>query len=106
MLIKNFLRKILMLRYKFGYNKIHYIGKNVNLPINMIISWGQNIDIQHNTSIGGGSILYATNEKISIGHHVVIGRNVRIVTGNHERRLGMFCRDITEPLKNHNIGLD
>ena len=48
----------------------------------------------------------ATNAQLVIGHHVVASHNLKIITGDHERRVGMFCNTITEAIKNHDLGLD
>lgn len=67
---------------------------------------GGNINIQHDTHIGTGAVLYAITSKITIGHYVVASHNLKIITGDHERRVGTFCNSITEATKNHHIGLD
>lgn len=105
-IINKFKSFLIHIKYSIGRNKIGNIGKNVSLPWKMIIGGGKNIDIHENTHIGTGAVLYAINSKITIGHHVVVSHNLKIITGDHERRVGMFCKSITEDLKNHNIGLD
>ena len=37
---------------------------------------------------------------------MVSSHNLKIITGDHERRIGTFCSSITEVTKNHNLGLD
>ena len=37
---------------------------------------------------------------------MVASHNLKIITGDHERRIGTFCSSITEVTKNHNLGLD
>ena len=37
---------------------------------------------------------------------MVASHNLKIITGDHERRVGTFCSTITEATKNHNLGLD
>lgn len=109
MKVVNYIKsKIINIKYRFfvGGNKIGVLGENVSLPWNMIVSGGHNIEIQHDTHIGVGAVLYATNAKIKIGHHVVASHNLKIITGDHERRVGSFCSSITESTKNHNLGLD
>ncbi|MEY8686516.1 acetyltransferase [Bacteroides sp. AN502(2024)] len=98
--------KLINLKYTTGRNKIGHIGDNVSLPWKMIIGGGGNIDIQYNTHIGTGAVFYAITSKITIGHHVVASHNLKIITGDHERRVGTFCNSITEDIKNHHIGLD
>ncbi|MCE8781016.1 acyltransferase [Bacteroides thetaiotaomicron] len=97
--------KLINLKYNTGRNKIGHIGDNVSLPWKMIIVGG-NINIQHDTHIGTGAVLYAITSKITIGHYVVASHNLKIITGDHERRVGTFCNSITEATKNHHIGLD
>lgn len=99
-------RNLILMKYRFGSNRISFIGNNVTLPRNMVIGGGENIEIQHDTNIGRGAVLYAINSKIRIGHHVVAAHNLKVITGDHERRVGSFCSSITEIQKNHNIGLD
>lgn len=48
----------------------------------------------------------APNASITIKHNVVASENLKIITGDHERRVGLFCNNITEAIKKHNIGLD
>lgn len=104
--IKTITKKLLRWRLYFGNSRISYIGSNVALPFNIRISGGENIIIQSNVSIGHGAVFMATNASITIKHNVIASHNLRIVTGDHERRVGVFCNNITEASKNHNIGLD
>lgn len=104
--IKKLKLKLIRSKYSIGKNRIGFIGNNVSLPSKMIVGGGKNIYIGHNTHIGTGAVLYAINSKISIGHHVVASHNLKIITGDHERRVGTFCSSIVEATKNHNIGLD
>jgi len=67
---------------------------------------GKNISVEHDSHIGTGAVLYAINAKITICSNVVASHNLKIITGDHERRIGAFCNSITEATKNHNIGLD
>lgn len=48
----------------------------------------------------------AKNAKIRIGHNVVASHNLKIISGDHERRIGIFCNNITEINKNKSLGLD
>lgn len=97
---------LIRLKYSVGKNKIAKLGTNVSLPWKMVVGGGKNINIQHDTHIGMGAVLYAINSKINIGHHVVASHNLKIITGDHERRVGIFCSSITESAKNHKLGLD
>lgn len=98
--------KLIRFKYSIGRNKIGVLGDNVSLPFKMVIGRGKNINIQHDTHIGRGAVLYAINAKINIGHHVVTSHNLKIITGDHERRVGTFCSSIKEATKNHDLGLD
>lgn len=51
-------------------------------------------------------MLFATNAKIVIKSNFIASHNLKIITGDHERRIGRFCASITEAEKNHNIALD
>jgi acetyltransferase-like isoleucine patch superfamily enzyme len=81
-------------------------GKNVNIPSDVIVSGGANITIYDNVSCGPGLVLFATNAKIVIKSNFIASHNLKIITGDHERRIGRFCASITEAEKNHNIALD
>ena len=105
-LFNNIKAKIIRLKYSIGRNRIGKLEKEVTLPWEMTIGGGDNIEIQHNTHIGTGAVLYANNAKIKIGHHVVASHNLKIITGDHERRIGLFCNSITDAKKNKSIGLD
>lgn len=81
-------------------------GKNVNIPSDVIVSGGANITIYDNVSCGPGLVLFATNATIVIKSNFIASHNLKIITGDHERRIGRFCASITEAEKNHNIALD
>ena len=98
--------KLRRLKFYYGPNKIGYIGSNVKFPRDMIIAGGQNVEIHSSTSLGKGAVLFAKNAKICIGHNVIASHSLKIITGDHERRIGVFCNEITECMKNHEIGLD
>lgn len=101
--IKNILRKILR---KDIRKQIGSIGSNVYIPSDTIISGGSNIQLYDNVSFGVGTVLFATNARIVIKQWFVASHNLKIITGDHERRVGRFCASITEKDKNHNIALD
>ena len=48
----------------------------------------------------------ASGASITIKHNVVASHNLKIITGDHERRVGVFCNTITSATKNYNLGLD
>ena len=48
----------------------------------------------------------AVNAGITIKHNVVASENLRIITGGHERRIGVFCNAITESNKNLELEQD
>lgn len=105
--LRQFIKRLLNRKVYYGKNKIGHIGDNVTLPFNILIpGGGENISIGNNTVIGTGATFMATNAKIFISHHVVASHNLKIITGDHERRVGMFCNTITEAIKNHDLGLD
>lgn len=107
MSIKNIIKKLLNHKIYYGKQKIKHIGKNVYLPHNIIVSGGgQNIEIQDNVSIGTGAVFMAPNAHILIKHHVVASHCLKIITGDHERRVGLFCNSITETIKDKTINLD
>lgn len=101
--IKNILRKILR---KDIRKQIGSIGSNVYIPSDTIISGGDNIQLHDNVSFGIGTVLFATNARIVVKKWFVASHNLKIITGDHERRVGRFCASITEKDKNHNIALD
>lgn len=104
--IKATVKRLLNWNVYYGKCKIGFLGENVNIPYGINISGGENINIQDNVSIGTGAVFMATNAGITIKHNVVASHNLRIVTGDHERRVGAFCNTITEATKNHDLGLD
>ena len=57
-----------------GYRKIYY-------PF--IISGIENICMDNNVSIGPGATIYTTGAKCIIKHHVIVGPNLTIITGDH-----------------------
>ena len=104
--IKATVKRLLNWNVYYGKCKIGFLGENVNIPYGINISGGVNIFIQDNVSIGTGAVFMATNAGITIKHNVVASHNLKIITGDHERRVGTFCNTITEANKNHNLGLD
>ena len=64
------------------------------------------IFIDDHCSIDKNSVLLATNCRIIIKKFFVASTGLHISTGEHERRVGMFLGQITESVKNHEIGLD
>ena len=82
------------------------ISTSSSISTDLIVSGLENIFISDHCKIGANNIFYATNAKIIIKSHFLSANGVRIITGNHERRVGRFCSSITEAEKNHNIGLD
>ena len=105
MRIREVIRKIRMRKIYYGANRIAYIGENVSLPNNIRVPGG-GIAIQDNVSFGQGLVFMAPNASITIKHNVVASENLKIITGDHERRVGLFCNTITEAIKKHNIRLD
>lgn len=105
--LRKLIKRLLNRKVYYGKNKIGHIGDNVTLPFNILISGGgKNISIGNNTVIGTGATFMAPNAKLVIGHHVVASHNLKIITGDHERRVGVYCNTITEAIKNHDLGLD
>lgn len=107
MSIKQFIKRLFMHKFFYGNHKIRSIGKDVTLPVDIkILGDGQHVFIGNNVSIGKGAIFMCTNANIEIEDNVVASHCLTIITGDHERRVGMFCNSITEELKNKSIGLD
>lgn len=105
--LRKLIKRLLNRKVYYGKNKIGHLDDNVTLPFNILVpGGGKNISIGNNTVIGTGATFMATNAKLVIGHHVVASHNLKIITGDHERRVGMFCNTITEAIKNHDLGLD
>ena len=104
--IKSFLKRIWLFSVYYGSNKISYIGKDSCIPVDIKYSNGNNITIGNHCCFGKGLNLMSTNASITIKDHVISSSNLTIITGDHERRVGYFCSEITERLKNHSIGLD
>ena len=107
MKIKQVIKRILMYKVFYGSNRIKIIGNNVYIPTSIkVLGKGNNVEIGDNVSLGNNPLLMCTNAKIHISNNVLISDNLSIITGDHERRVGTFCNNITEDMKNHNIGLD
>ena len=101
--LKNFLFSISPLYRKKQYGRVGY---HSIIPKDIEVSNPSNIFISDHVSLGGNSILYATNARITIGRYFVSANGLRIATGEHERRIGRFLSSIKESEKNHTIGLD
>ena len=57
------------------------VGKDVSISANLKISHPQNLEIGDDCSIS--NVLLSSWATISIGNHVIIGQDAKIVTGNH-----------------------
>lgn len=99
--IKAKLKNLYLAKYKFGL-----YDNSATLSLPTIISGAQNIYINKNVKIGSDSILYATHAKIIIGPYFISARGLRIITGQHERRIGKFCSTITDKNKDLSKNLD
>lgn len=106
MSIRLLIKKLLNRKVFYGADKIGHIGTNVALPFDIRVSGGKNIWIDYKVNIGTGAVFMATGATITIKHNVIASHNLKIITGDHERRVGTFCNSITSATKNHNIGLD
>lgn len=106
MSIRQFIKRLLKRKVYYGKNKVGHIGENVALPYDIRVSGGKNIWIDNNVNIGTGAVLMATGANITIKYNVIASHNLKIITGDHERRIGTFCNTITEATKNHDLGLD
>lgn len=106
MRLKALLKRFLNWKLYYGKNKIGQLGDNIVLPYKIRVSGGKNIRIENNVNIGTGAVLMATDASITIKHNVVASHNLKIITGDHERRIGTFCNTITSETKNHNLRLD
>lgn len=104
--LKKYIKKMLMYRVYFSKDKFRRIGQNTCLPLRISYSNGSNIYIGDNVSLGSNVNLMAKNATITIRSHVVSSKNLIIVTGDHERRVGFFCSNIDESSKNKNLHLD
>ena len=106
MSIKQKIKELLNWSLYYGQNKIDHIGENVALPYDIRVSGGGKISIGNHVNIGTGAVLMASGASITIKHNVVASHNLKIITGDHERRVGVFCNTITSATKNYNLGLD
>lgn len=97
---------VLLIKKKRILKSLGLVGTNVKIPSNLIISGGNNIYLQDNVNIGTGAVLFATNAKIIIKKWFISSHNLKIITGDHERRIGKFCASITEKDKDYNKNLD
>lgn len=105
--IRKQLKKLLMFKIYYGKNKIRNIGQNVYLPRNIqLLGKGNNVEIGDNVRLREGLVMMCPNARIIIASNVIASRNLTIITGNHERRIGLFCNEITEDIKNKELGLD
>jgi len=103
----NKIKKIYRLVVRKNIKKqLAYVGTNVSIPADIIVAGEKNIEIHNNVNLGKGVVLFATNARIIIKQWFISSHNLKIITGDHERRIGRFCASITEKEKNHDIDLD
>ena len=80
-------------------NKISRIlgGGNRKIGTPYIIDGIQNIIMDENVYIGPGSTIYTTEAKLIIKHHVVVGPNFTVITGDHNTSvLGKYICEVQE----------
>ena len=106
MSIRSILKKAYQLVFFFKRRKFGYLDPSVDLPYPLIVNGFQNVYIEKDSFLSGDSILYANHAKIIIKRNFLGARGLRIITGEHERRVGFFCSQITESIKDNSLGLD
>lgn len=72
-------------------------GGNRSVDAPYLIAGSHNIMMEDNVSIGPGATIYTTGAKLIIKHHVVIGPNLTIITGDHNISVvGKYICDVKE----------
>lgn len=103
-----FIRGVVALfrRYLIRKSQFGAFGKDARITPPCSLSGSKNIYFGDGCVIDANSLLYATNARIIFKKHVVSAEGLHIVTGAHERRIGMFCATITEEEKDYSKNLD
>lgn len=72
-------------------------GGNRKIDTPYVIAGVHNIIMEDNVYIGPGSTIYTTGAKLIIKHHVTIGPNLTIITGDHNIEvIGKYISEIKE----------
>lgn len=97
--IKGVFSRYFITRKSFGF-----IDKSstVTPPVTIL---GEGIYISENVSIGTDSLMYATHAKIHIKKGFVAAKGLKLISGGHERRVGMFLYSISEHDKDLSLNL-
>lgn len=64
-------------------NLVSSAGENLRVATNVKLANPKNISVGDNCYLGDGVQLYAWNEKISIGNHVLIAADAKMITRKH-----------------------
>ena len=94
-------------RYFVNYKKkLGFCAPDVTLftPVNIVAP--QNIFMYENTGIQAGATILTQNAKFIMKKNSRAAAGLFVSTGNHERRVGMFYRKITEKEKKSGLDLD
>lgn len=96
----------LFMRYLYNYrNKMGYCDKTAVLSRPLIIKNPQNVFLYEGTRIVD-SIIMATGAKFVMKKNSVATEGLKVITGNHERRIGRFFRTITSSEKKQGLDKD
>ena len=72
-------------------------GGNRKIATPYVIAGLGNIVMENNVSIGPGSTIYTTNARLIVRHHVIVGPNLTIITGDHNINvIGKYIIDVKE----------
>lgn len=79
-------------------------GEKRSIASPYVIAGINNIVMENDVSIGPGSTIYSTGAKLYIKHHVVIGPNLTIITGDHNTSvLGEYICNVREKRKTDDL---
>lgn len=75
-------------------------GKNVRIGRGLRIAGREHLRVSDNVSIGTNCMFLCTRADIVIGHHVMFGPNVLVITGNHRTDIrDKYMIDVTDAEK-------
>lgn len=91
----------------FAYSKANfgYFGRNIIIIPPFDASNYNNIYLYDNVTLNDATI-YATHANFIMKRYSTAAKGLKVICGNHERRIGRFCFSITDEDKNFNVGLD
>ena len=89
-----------------GYSGFGYLDRTSDVRSPIVIKGKENVYIYERTNIYGNARILATRARFIMKRGSGAAEGLTVVTGNHESRVGMWHRDVTDDLKDSSSDKD